>query len=402
MRTIIRPILIASTLLASASYSTAEVKAEPPITVAAYYFGNYHPGDARNSKEKGPDWTEWELVKAAKPRFPGHQQPKEPLWGYRDESDPVEMARSIDAAADHGIDAFIFDWYHYDDGPFLEKPIDNGFLKAKNNSRLKFAFMWANHDWEDIHPYRSGTPRKLLYPGKVSPESFEKITDMLVKTYFQHPSYWKIEGKPYFSFYDLSKLLENFGTVEATRVALDEFREKAIKAGLPGLHLNAVVWGQAILPAEKKPANTEQLVKDLGFDSVTSYVWIHHVPLPDQVTDYNMARDSYFKYWDKAKTQFNVPYFPNVTMGWDSSPRANQADLFDNSGYPFMNIIGNNTPENFKAALQETKNRLLAQPAGAKILNINCWNEWTEGSYLEPDKINGMKYLEAVRDVFKP
>jgi hypothetical protein len=30
----------------------------------------------------------------------------------------------------------------------------------------------------------------------------------------------------------------------------------------------------------------------------------------------------------------------------------------------------------------------------------NCWNEWTEGSYLEPDTVNGLKYLEAVRAVF--
>lgn len=34
------------------------------------------------------------------------------------------------------------------------------------------------------------------------------------------------------------------------------------------------------------------------------------------------------------------------------------------------------------------------------ILNINCWNEWTESSYLEPDQRNGMKYLELVRKVF--
>ncbi|MBI5820822.1 MAG: glycoside hydrolase family 99-like domain-containing protein, partial [Verrucomicrobia bacterium] len=27
-------------------------------------------------------------------------------------------------------------------------------------------------------------------------------------------------------------------------------------------------------------------------------------------------------------------------------------------------------------------------------------NEWTEGSYLEPDTVHGLKYLEAVRDVF--
>ena len=47
-----------------------------------------------------------------------------------------------------------------------------------------------------------------------------------------------------------------------------------------------------------------------------------------------------------------------------------------------------------------TKQRLLAKPNGPRILNINCWNEWTEGSYLEPDTVHGMKYLEAVRDVF--
>jgi hypothetical protein len=42
----------------------------------------------------------------------------------------------------------------------------------------------------------------------------------------------------------------------------------------------------------------------------------------------------------------------------------------------------------------------MAQPRGPRILDINCWNEWTEGSYLEPDVVNGLKYLEAVRDVF--
>lgn len=80
---------------------------EPEITVASYYFGNYHPGDPRNTAMKGPNWSEWELVKAAKPRFPGHIQPHVPLWGYEDEADPKVMAKKIDAAADHGIGAFI-------------------------------------------------------------------------------------------------------------------------------------------------------------------------------------------------------------------------------------------------------------------------------------------------------
>jgi hypothetical protein len=41
-----------------------------PITVVSYYFGNYHSGDPRNTKTKGANWSEWKLVKNAKPRFP--------------------------------------------------------------------------------------------------------------------------------------------------------------------------------------------------------------------------------------------------------------------------------------------------------------------------------------------
>ena len=366
-----------------------------PITVAAYYFGNFHPGDARNEKLKGKGWSEWELVKAAKPQFPGHQQPKTPLWGYVDESDPQVMARKIAAAADNHIDTFIFDWYYYDDGPFLQAALDQGFLKAPNCDRLKFALIWANHDWVDIHPYRRPAAPKLLFPGKVTPQTFDKVCDQVIEHYFSHKSYWRVDGKPYFSFYELTNLLAGFGTVETTRDALEKFRTKAVSAGFPGLHLNAVVWGKPILPLEKALTDPAKLVQDLGFDSVTSYVWIHHAKLPTQQTDYNAVRDQYFAYWTKAEAMFKAPYIPNVTVGWDGTPR-----LYQDMG--FGNIISGNTPERFREALLQTKRRLLAEKDGLRILNINAWNEWTEGSYLEPDTVHGMKYLEAIRDVFGP
>jgi hypothetical protein len=380
--------------------SSVDADSNSPVTVVSYYFGNYHLGDPRNVKAKGADWSEWVLVKNAKPRFPGHQQPHVPLWGYQDESDPAVMANKINAAADHGINAFVFDWYYYDDGPFLEATVDRGFLQATNNTRIKFAFMWANHDWMDIQPYHRGDPKKLLYPGRVTPENFSKICNLLIKDYFARPNYWKIDGRPYFSFYDLQNLLDNFGSVAATRAALDAFRAKAVAAGLPGLHLNAVVWGRTILPSERTEADPVKLIHDLGFDSVTSYVWIHHVALPEQQTEYNYVRDRYFDYWKKAATNFDVPYIPNVTMGWDPSPRADQSQTYDNSDYPFMNIMKDNTPENFRATLELARQRLLAETNGLHILNLNCWNEWTEGSYLEPDTVHGMAYLDAVKQVF--
>ena len=370
------------------------------ITVAAYYFPNYHTDDPRNVKQKGIGWAEWELVKAAQPRFPGEHQPNVPAWGYTDEKDPKVMAQKIDAAADNGLDVFIFDWYMYEDGPFLNRCIDEGFLNAENCERIQFGLMWANHDWVDIHPYRRGAKQKLLYPGIVSPERFDEISDLVINKYFTKPNYWKIDGKAYFSVYEVQKFVEGFGSMEATKTAMDRMREKAITAGLEGVHWNLVAWGNPILPLEKVPANTSELIKMLGFDSSTSYVWIHHVSLPDTQTDYNFVRDAYFAHWDKAKAEYGVPYFPNVTMGWNSSPRCDLESEWAPIGYPFMNTIGNNTPENFKTALQKTKEKLLADTDGPRIININCWNEWTEGSYLEPDTINGMAYLDAIQEVF--
>ncbi len=381
------------------------ITAAPPesdrFEVAVYYFPGYHV-DPRNEARLGKGWTEWELVKAARPRFPEHRQPRVPLWGYEDEADPQVFQRKIDAAADHGITVMIFDWYWYEDGPFLNGALDRGFLKAKNADRMKFALMWANHDWVHIFPYKRGTPRTVVYPGKVDQQVFDHVMDHVIQGYFRKPDYWTIEGKPYFSIYDLGTLLESFGSIPATRAALDAFRRRTIEAGFPGLHLNAVAWGRPLDPETGNPVPMDRLIQQLGFDSVTSYVWIHHVPLPELRTDYQRVQEAYFDYWDRAKGMFSVPYFPNVSVGWDSSPRADQSDEYGNFGYPFTNTIAGNTPQRFAEALRAVRRRLEQQAHGPRVITLNSWNEWTEGSYLEPDTETGMQYLEAVKQVFPP
>jgi hypothetical protein len=376
-------------------------------TIACYYFPNYHV-DPRNEAAHGPGWSEWELVKRAEPRFPGHRQPRVPAWGYLDESDPAVMVTKIDAAADHGVDVFIYDWYWYDDGPFLERGLDRGFLHAPNNDRMRFALMWANHDWVDIHPAKLsgvGPHARLLYPGAVTRETFDTVADVLVSRYFPHPAHWLIDGCPYFSIYDLAKLIEGLGGPEPTRAALASLRARTKAAGFPDLHLNAVVWSVRILPGETGISDPDQLLRELGFDSITSYVWIHHVALrgPDAFPEfsYEAACDRYMAYWGQVGADFSLPYFPNVTMGWDASPRTVQSDAYLDAGYPFMPMLAGNTPERFRQALVLARERLDRRPAGIpRVLTLNAWNEWTEGSYLEPDTATGLAYLEAIRAVF--
>ncbi|QHW32408.1 hypothetical protein GZH47_17400 [Paenibacillus rhizovicinus] len=371
-----------------------------PYEVAVYYFPNYHV-DKRNEAWHGEGWTEWELVKRATPRFEGHDLPKEPLWGYTDEANPAEMAQKIDAAADHGVDTFIFDWYWYEDGPYLERALEEGFLGAANNERLRFALMWANHDWIDIHPAPRNKPYNTLAQGTVSREAFARATDHMIAAYFRRPNYWRIDGKLYFSVYELMSLVKGLGGIEETREALDDFRQRVRAAGLGELHINAVVWGVQILPGEQRITNGNELLAVLGVDSVSSYVWIHHRELPVfPETPYADIALQSAEDWETFTHQYELPYLPNVTMGWDSSPRTVQSDRFDNLGYPFMSMLSGNTPEQFRLSLERMKQFLERDSNGFRAFTVNAWNEWTEGSYLEPDTKNGLAYLEAIKRVF--
>jgi len=367
--------------------------------VGCYYFPNYHVSDARNALVHGPGWSEWEVVRRAVPRFAGHRQPLVPSWGYTDEADPEVMARKIAAASSHGIDYFIFDYYHYDDGPFLERGLDAGFLRAANPSGLRFALMWANHDWLDIHPC-GRLPRHVLYPGRVTGDTFRRMRRMLIERYFAHPGYFTIGGAPYFSIYHLQEFLNGFGgDLTSARKALDEFRAEARAAGLPGLHLNCVVWGQPLLPCEGAMTGVPEIVRRLGFDSVTSYVWVHHAKLAPPTTDYGALEEAYFAHWERMLRDYDIPYYPNVTVGWDPSPRTLPSDVWTPGlRYPYTPVVTGNTPERFGAALRRCADR--ARELGVATLNLNSWNEWTEGSMLEPEAKYGMAYLEAVRAVF--
>ncbi len=387
---------------AASSVITASEPVLDRIEVAAYYSPQYH-SDPRNDKWHGKGWTEWDLVKTARPRFPGHQQPIRSSWGYFDESDPKWAAREIDLAADHGISTFLYDWYWYEDGPFLQHGLESGFLKAKNNGRLKFALMWANHDWTNIHPASFTNRPETLAFGKVTAEAFSRITEHVIREYFPRPNYLRLNGSPYFSIYELGTFIAGVGGIDSARRALDRFRDRARALALPGIHLNAVLWGLTTRPDEVKERDPLRLISLLGIDSLTSYAWVHHHD-PNSAGfpkgSFAKAAESNYKVWEETRRKFPIPYHPNVSMGWDPSPRTIQSDSYEARGYPWTSNLEGNTPAAFKTALERAKTFSLAETRGPRMVTLNAWNEWTEGSYLLPDTRNGTQYLKSVRSVF--
>ncbi|TVY81147.1 Uncharacterized protein LSUE1_G004445 [Lachnellula suecica] len=368
--------------------------------VAAYYFGNFHV-DPRNEAEHGKGWTEWKLTQEATPRFDGHKQPKVPSYGYADESDPAVFATKIDDAVWGSVSALIFDWYYYNDGPFLEAALEEGFLKAPNRGDIDFAIMWANHDWYDIHPANLNGNPKLQFPGVVTPVTFDKMTTYIVEAYFKQPNYLKIDGCPYFSIYQLYTFVQGMGGSTQAAAALQQFRAKVKAAGFPDLHLNAVTFGIQLLPGDGEPKDLKTMLQVLDVETTTSYVWIHHVQLSTwPATQYNEVAAAYEVYRANASTELGKPYFPCVSVGWDASPRTNQSEAWLQGAYPYTPVITNNTAQNVGLAMASAKDFLDKSTLTTKMVTVNSWNEWTEGSYLEPDEDNGWDFLNAIWEVF--
>jgi hypothetical protein len=364
--------------------------------LGAYYFPGYH-ADPATGEWHGHGWTEWDVLSRARPRFEGHLQPKAPLWGSFDESDPHWGAKQAQAAASAGLDFFIFDWYWYNNGPFLNGALDRGFLGVPDLP-LDFAIMWANHDWQDIHPVGAASKPSVLRRGAVSNYEFDCMTEELITKYFLHPNYLRIDGAPYFSIYEAQTLVDGLGSATETAYALDRLRERARNFGIDDVHINLIVADRAVLPGEQREPNGYEML--FGAASTTSYVWIHH----SDPSAFGFPRSVYTEVakenralWDRTMDQQTIPYFPNVTVAWDSSPRTVQSDVYLDRGYPWMSVI-ESTPDEFRTALAEAVRTVGQQPPSSQIVTINAWNEWTEGSYLLPDSHNGSAHLDAIRD----
>lgn len=361
-----------------------KIAAAKRYDVAAYIWPSCHH-DERFGNMLWPEKTgEWEVIKKGNPRFEGHYQPKIPLWGYELDDDPKVMERWIDAATDHGVNVFIFDWYWYDQGPFLESCLNNGFLKAKNNEKMKFYVMWANHDvprkYWNVHKYPDD--RTLLWDGAVDLDNFKKIVARVIQQYFKRPNYYKINGKPVFSLFSIDKFIQGLGGLEQAAQAMNYFRSETEKAGFPGLHLQQIVFDS---PNEKLLKE----IKTLGADSVTTYNW--NGPHPEDYIRWGVQAAACTEKWNQA---LSVPYFANVSIGWDDSPRFPRK-----TKEQIVHL--NQSPEAFASFLRKAKDYCDRHPDQPKLITVYAWNEWVEGAYLLPDVKYGFRYLDAVEQVMR-
>ena len=229
----------------------------------------------------------------------------------------------------------------------------------------------------------------MVWRGVTDLENFYVIGKRWLDRYLTRPNYYKVDGRPLISIYDLGNFIRNFGSLDNTKSAMEWLNEEAKKYGLPGVHFQVIHQGHHTmnLSGIDSEKASEDLITALPFDSITNYQFAHMFDIDRPFRD--VIPDAVAE-WSRLSEKFGLTYYPHVSIGWDNNPR--HTDLFR------PKILRENTPEAFEEALSKAKQ--FAEKSGVNMITVNSWNEWTEGSYLLPDDLYGYGYLDAIKRVF--
>lgn len=370
--------------------------------VGCYVFPHYHP-NPYNDRTFAPGWTEYELVRAARPWFPEHFQPRIPVLGELDERKPSTWQVYNRLARSHGIDAWIFDWYWLENQPVFHEALEEGFLGSPNAGQMKFSVMWVNHAWPSWLPMvdtEGKTPRPQLSAAPNLDRDARLSFAYFLARYCHLPNYWKIDGKPLIVIWAANH--SNPEEVARLRESIEWARGLAVELGFPGLHFHAT---QGSLRASPRSPYGEYIdLSALGFDSYGVYnpvvmaAWGRSAT--EEVLDYSAAAsDVVTKVWPWIDSLSDLPFFPGVSPGWDTTPRCpkpKHEPTGNRRVWPGVDTVVNETPAAFRDLVRAAVTWLNDHPRVKPILTIGCWNEWTEGHYLLPDNQNGYGMLKAL------
>jgi lipopolysaccharide biosynthesis protein len=334
----------------------------------------------------GKGFTEWTNVAKARPWFPGHYQPHLPAdLGFYDLRAPDTRAAQAALAREHGIHGFVYYHYWFHGKQLLERPVTEIVRSGKPD--FPFCLCWANEPWT-----RSWTSdgANVLVQQTYSTEDDAKHIEWLLPV-FADERYVKVEGKPVFFVYRVSRLPD-------PRRTFDGWREAARRFGLPGLYVvrfetrlesgDPAAFGAdaaaefqpdlRCLGAEVPRRLPMRLMRRLGL-----------LPSPFR----SLVLHSYADLVDRSLARPNPPYkfFRSVTPGWDNTPRRDGA----RSG---AWITIGNTPDEYRRWLAATLRGFRPYSSEENLVLVNAWNEWAEGNHLEPCHHWGRGFLEATRD----
>jgi lipopolysaccharide biosynthesis protein len=356
--------------------------AEDLVRLIAFYLPQFHP-TPENDAWWGPGFTEWTNVAAARPRFPGHNQPRLPKdLGFYDLRLPEVREQQADLARRHGISAFCYYHYWFAGRRVLDRPVRE--ILASGRPDFPFLLCWANESW--TRAWDEGAHDVLIEQTYSEADDAAHIEHLL--DVFEDPRYLRLEGKPVFLVYRASAMPAPVATT--TR-----WRQAAQRRGFPDLWLCRV---------DRTEREMERTPAELGFDAAVDFqpgVRLGQRPVPASLVGSGLRRLSRRRWappvtvYDYAERARRVserpapPYvrYPCVFPDWDNTARRRSGAM----------AFRGASPSAYGDWLEATIRRSLAEQDRLPLVFVNAWNEWAEGCYLEPDARWGDGYLDATR-----
>ena len=365
-------------LSASTALTKTKVKRRK-AKVIAFYLPQYHP-IPENDLWWGKGFTEWNNVVRARPMYRGHYQPRVPAeLGYYDLRLPEVREHQARLAQDHGVHGFCYYYYWFNGKKLLNRPIEQMFASGTPN--LPFCVCWANENWSRNW---DGQNRHVLLEQQYSMESNrafirEMIPMMKDQRYIRH------HGKPVLLVYRI-RVIPNW--LETAQM----WREECRRAGIGEIHLCAVRFGLEPLEGPPSLYDVDSYVLFPPHETRRDDVRSEQVDLSRQFNGELFSYDAVVD-GDLARFEDGYPWpvHRGAMMGWDNTARR----LIDSR------IFTGSTPARFRYWLDrivEQENRF--NKDDETLVFINAWNEWAEGTYLEPDQRFGTGYLDAVKSAF--
>jgi lipopolysaccharide biosynthesis protein len=349
------------------------------IKAIAFYLPQYHPFK-ENDAWWGKGFTEWTNVGKAKPNFEGHYQPHCPIHlGYYDLRIIDNMIEQSKLAKSFGIHGFCYYYYWFDGKTLMELPLIN----MLNDKRVDIPFflMWANENWSRRW---DGLENDILIAQKHSKEDSLAFIKNLSK-YFLDDRYIKVDGKPVLGVYRPDLIPHMKETAEI-------WREEAKKMGFAGLY---IINSQSFQNKSPEPYDFDAAVQfppfPFNFKKQNSRLKILNKNFSGPIFKYNDLVHHYIK---ENSTEIEYKLFKSTCLSWDNTARKqNGSFVFSNFKISEYESWLNNCAIN---CLNDNK-----LTPDEKFIFINAWNEWAEGTHLEPDQQYGYQYLQATYDVLK-
>jgi hypothetical protein len=341
-----------------------------PARLIAFYLPQFH-AIPENDAWWGEGFTEWTNVTKALPRFEGHYQPRLPgALGFYDLRHGDVLRRQADMARAYGVAGFCFHHYWFGGRRLLERPVDN--LLADRSIDLPFCVNWANENWSRRW---DGSEDSVLMAQNHSAEddlAFARSLEPL----FGDPRYIRIAGRPLLMLYRPSLLPDAAATVE-------RWREHFARRG----ESPYIVMPQVFHEHDPRPYGMDAAA---GFPPHRSRLNVAPVAPPGRLFDPGFSGE--VRPYD-AIARESIGYrpaefrlFPGVCPGWDNDARSPARGF----------VLHGSTPAKYGAWLEAAARWIGREaPPEERIVFINAWNEWAEGTYLEPDRHYGYAYLAA-------